>query len=87
LKEYCPNDEKLLIALHLGLYQLENLQITSKADKKIAARLRSRIELQVKHLTEEVINEVKGYLLEIREREIKTIEGNVIPSTNQARDN
>ncbi len=74
LKKFSPSNDLLLLALHSGLYQLENLQLTTKEVRKVASEIRGKIEPKIAYLMKQVFDEMKGYLLEIRKGKLSVVE-------------
>ncbi len=74
INDFKPDNLRLLLALHLGCYHIEKLQVTKPSDKKIAKRLCNKIQPKIEHLMKDVMSEMKSQLLEIQSGEVKAIE-------------
>ena len=74
LKKFRPKDGRLLLALHLGCFMIENVKMFGKEKKAIAEKIRISIEPRIKHLRLQVLDEYKSELLEVRKDEVKAIE-------------
>ena len=83
-KEFHPDDRRLLLALHLGCFLIENLRVSTKEEKKIAKRICDRIAPLVQDLRLQVINEFKTELIEVRKKKIEPLQiSHASPQNNQ----
>lgn len=75
LKDFKPDDLRLLLALDIGAFYVEHSHVTSSAQKKAAKAIRLRISPKVPHLRKETLNEFKSLLLEQRADGVRALEG------------
>jgi len=73
IKEFKPADIRLLLSLNVGCFLIENLRVTSTEDKKIAKKIREFIDPKINHLKQQVLNEMKSMLLEVRKGKIEAL--------------
>lgn len=74
IEEFRPGDLRLLLALHMGAFYVENVHFTSKEQKSIAKQIRRKIEPQIDHLRHDVLDEFKDEILELRSGKVSTVE-------------
>jgi hypothetical protein len=74
LHDFKPKDERLLLALHLGCFYVENLRISSKDQKGIARRISDKIAPRISSLRLKLVDEFKTELLEIQQGKVSAIE-------------
>ena len=73
IKKFKPKDLRLLLAIHLGCFLIQNLRVTSKEEKKVAKDICERLSPKIEPLRKELINELKSEILEVRRGKIKSI--------------
>jgi len=74
IRKFLPSDQRLLLALHMGCFTVENLKYSEPDAKKIASRIAKRIGPRIAHLMAAMVEEWKTQLLEMRRGEIAAIE-------------
>jgi len=73
VKKFKPSDLRLLLGLHLGCFLIANLRITSKEERKTAARICDYLSPKTSYLRKQVFDEFKSMLLEVRQGAIKAL--------------
>jgi hypothetical protein len=73
LKKFKPNDLRLLLSLHLGCFLIAELRVTSDEERKVAKRMCEFIGPKVSHLRQQVLDEFKSMLLEVRQGKIEAL--------------
>lgn len=74
VRQFCPSDARLLLAIHLGCFLIQQLRIFSKEQRQSAERISQNLSERVSDLRIYLLNEVKSELLEVRRGEIKAID-------------
>lgn len=74
IKGFHPEDPRLLLAIHLGCYLIENLKVSSAADKKLSKKIIDDLSPRIKQLRGQLIEEMKTELLEVQKGEIRSLE-------------
>lgn len=74
IKGFRPTDQRLLLALHLGSFYVQQLHVTSAAQKKIAKRICDHLHPQIEHLIPSVTKELKGMLLEVQQGQVRALD-------------
>jgi len=74
VRDFHPSDVRLLLAIHMGCWLLENHRIADKHEKKLAAQICSQLGSRIAHLRLQLLQEFKSDLLEWQKGEIKAIE-------------
>jgi len=73
IESFTPKDIRLLLALHLGCFYVENLRIATQPQRDIANRICSKIAPKISHLRSQLLTEFTSELLEMQRGEIKAI--------------
>lgn len=73
-KKFKPSDDRLLLALHLGAYYVQELHVTSKGDKRKAKEITKYLDRKIDYLRPQVLEEMNGLLLEVRGDKVEAIE-------------
>src|SRR3989339_113689 len=71
--KFNPKDKRLLLAIHLGCFYIENLRISTKEEQLIAKNIINHIAPQIKDMRLALIDEFKTELLEIQQNKVKAI--------------
>ncbi|MDD5562010.1 MAG: NACHT domain-containing protein [Candidatus Omnitrophica bacterium] len=74
LKDFHPEDKRLLLALHLGCFLIDKLKIFSKEKQNIAGRICNKLADQIAPLRQQVIDEFRTELLEVRKDKLIALE-------------
>jgi hypothetical protein len=74
VRKFKPSDNRLLLAIHLSCFVRSHLRISTGDQKSIAERIYTRIEPKVGHLMDQVMEEMKGLLLEVQRGEVKALD-------------
>ncbi len=74
LKDYDPEDRRLLFALFLSLKFIEELRVSTAAEKALAGRLAGRLYGRVASVGNEFVKEFKTLLLELRKGELVAVD-------------
>ncbi len=74
IQDFHPADPRLLLAIHMGCFIINNLRVSTTKQKKAASRIISRLQGKVWVLRDQLIKEFESELLEVRKGEIKAIE-------------
>ncbi len=74
IRRFRPKDTRLLFAIYLGCVIIQNLRITSRENKKIAAKISTGLIENVKGFREQLLAEFKTELLEMRKGRIEALE-------------
>lgn len=72
-KRFKPDDDRLLLALHLGAYYVQELHVTNKEDRKNAKEIVKYLGKKTDYLRSQVFDEVQGMLLEVQANTVKAI--------------
>lgn len=75
LKTYAPDDAKLLLALHIGAFYVQELHVTSAQDKKTAKRICGVLDPKIDYLRPQVLKEFRGMLLEVQKGNVRPLDG------------
>jgi hypothetical protein len=73
IKSFKPTDTKLLLSLHLGCFMIAHLKITPEEHKKIAEEICEFVQPKIAFLREQLLEEMKGMLLDVRKGKITLI--------------
>lgn len=73
IRRFKPEDERLLLAIHLGAFLIQELRVTGRTEKESARRVCGRLASRVEHLRKELLHEVRSELLEIQQREVRAL--------------
>ncbi|MBN2286573.1 MAG: NACHT domain-containing protein [Tissierellales bacterium] len=73
IKSFRPKDLRLLLAIHLGCFLIENLKVTSTDDKKIASKITNNLTQRIIPLRNQIVEEMKSELLEVQRGEIRSL--------------
>ena len=74
IKKFKPKDTRLLLAIHLGCFIIQNLRVTTQENQKIAARISESLSNLVQVYRKQILQEFKTELLEVRRGQIEAIE-------------
>jgi hypothetical protein len=74
IKKFKPSDSRLLLAIHLSCFVRSHLRVSTGDQKTIAERIYKKIEPKIIHLMDEVIEEMKGLLLEVQRGKVKALD-------------
>jgi len=66
IESFDPRDVRLLLALHLGCFFVENLRISTKDQRDTAKRICNKISPRIGRLRSQLLDELTSELLEIR---------------------
>ncbi len=75
LGDFHPDDNRLLLAIFLGCFLIQNLRISTSDEKKAASRIIRLLETRVHALRQEIMQEFNSLLLEMRQGAIKALPG------------
>ncbi len=75
VRKFRPEDQRLLLALHLGSFYVQQLHVTTPAQKKAAKRICDHLLPHVQHMIPSVTKELKGLLLEVQQGAVKAVDG------------
>lgn len=86
LKSFNPQDIRLLLALQVGALAVQHIHVTDKETKHKAQEISTYLDRKVGFMHEQVIKEIKSLLLEVRQGELRAIDGptNGGPSVSSA---
>jgi hypothetical protein len=73
IRGFRPRDKRLLLAIHLGCYLIEQLRLAPRDQKRSAKRICDKLESRILPLRKQVIEELKTELLEVRQGEVKAL--------------
>ena len=73
LRDFHPNDPKLLLGVHMGCSLVENLRITSKLNKQKSERICQSLNEKIRPLRLQLLEEFKSELLEVQQDQIQAI--------------
>ncbi|MYF24905.1 MAG: NACHT domain-containing protein [Nitrospira sp. SB0678_bin_10] len=73
IRDFHPNDPKLLLGVHMGCSLVENLRITSKLNKQKSEHICQSLNAKIRHLRLQLLEEFKSELLEVQEGQIQAI--------------
>lgn len=73
IKNFRPNDKRLLLALHLGCYLASEYRVATKEEKRWAKRISDRLAPEITQLREEVLRELTSELLEVQKGQVKAL--------------
>lgn len=74
IKKFKPEDNRLLLSIHLGCFVRSHLRISSPEQKAVAERIYKKIEPKVSLLMDQVVKEMRGLLLEVQKGEVKALD-------------
>lgn len=69
-----PHDSRLLLGIYIGCIMVHQLRITTKEQKKHAARFGSYLCEQIDHLKKLLLEELKASILDVREGKLQLVE-------------
>jgi hypothetical protein len=75
LKQFAPQDVRLLLALQLGSMYVQHMHVTSDEQKKLATKICTDLEPRMGFLRAKVLKELKGILLEVQKGKVKALDG------------
>lgn len=73
IRKFRPRDGRLLLAIHLGCVLIQHIRVSTDHQKKSAARICERLAGETTGLRQQVYEEFKTYLIELRRGEITGI--------------
>jgi hypothetical protein len=74
LDDFKPSDPRLLLGVHMGCNVALQVRISTREQAQAAERICQRLSSQIDHLRKQLLDEVSGELLEVREGAIKALE-------------
>lgn len=74
LKDFHPEDTRLLLGIHLGCFLLQHTRVATKKEKDSANRICERVAKSISDLRNKLMVEFKSELLELRKDSIKALE-------------
>ncbi len=74
LRGFHPKDSRLLLAVHLGCFIIQNLRVATKEQRKIAERISNNLNKAVQVYREQILREFKSEVLEVRGGAIESVE-------------
>lgn len=70
IRKFRPRDARLLLAIYLGCVLIQHIRVSTDHQKKSAVRICERLTGEITGLRQQVYEEFKTYLLELRRGEI-----------------
>jgi len=74
IKEFHPQDSRLVLAIHLGCFVLQHLKVATPTERRVAQRISERLSVGILPLRNQLLAEYRSELLEIRNGEVKAID-------------
>lgn len=74
VKNFYPEDPRLLLAIHLGCFLLQNHRIAEAEERKLAGEVSRELANRVAHLRNILLSEFKSELIELQNGQIKALE-------------
>jgi len=73
IKKFDPEDNRLLLGIHLGCFLLQHTRVSSGQQKKSALRVCELVSEHITQLRGKLLAEFKSELLEMRQDDIKAL--------------
>lgn len=74
LKDFHPEDTRLLLGIYLGCFLLQHTRVSTKKERDSANRICEHVETNISKLRIKLVAEFKSELLELRKNSIKALE-------------
>lgn len=83
IKDFHPEDPRLLMAIHLGCHLAHEIRPLSRKEKKHAKSICTHLDSKIAPYKEQLIKEIGSTLLEMRNGKIKAIDDEVDPTNKE----
>jgi hypothetical protein len=74
LKDFHPEDTRLLLGIHLGCFLLQHTRVSTKIERDSANRICEHVARNISELRTKLVAEFRSELLELRKDSIKALE-------------
>ncbi|MEQ1823162.1 MAG: NACHT domain-containing protein [Fimbriimonadaceae bacterium] len=81
--EFSPQDERLLLGLHLLAFFVIHLRVSSGLEKKTAKSIADTIAPKIQPLVSEVVREFKGIVMELQQGQLKVLDAPFVTPQGQ----
>lgn len=83
IADFAPSEDRLLLAIHLLCFCVTHLKMSGRSERIVAERIAHSIGPKVAHYNKPIMQEFSGYILEMRQGQIKAIDATLVTTEGQ----